>query len=371
MEIRLISENEILKAKSLWKTAFGDSGCFIDTYFKNRVYPGNSPAIFDDGKLICILHFIPYKIDIRGKAFDTAFIVGAATHPDYRKKGLMAVLLKESLKILKQREICVTHLYPFLHAFYEHFGWATVTNMAHCKVKAEKIPGYTFSHSADYSDMAGLYQKAMRNYTGFLIRSAKQFIQRMEEASCDGGKTAFAFLNGGLKAYAMYEVQDSTVQVFEPVFESKEALHALLAEISREEGDKEITLSYPPHITMKNSTMHEVKPYGMARITDIELLLKLLPIGDTSFILEVKDEFARWNEGVFEVSYDNGAAIVKRTDKKAQIAMDIQAFTQLMHGYAGIDVLEQTGKVIIPDKGVKNIFNEIFPQRRTFLFEAY
>jgi GNAT superfamily N-acetyltransferase len=54
---------------------------------------------------------------------DIAYVVVVATLPEYRNQGLMARLLKESLKILKQRGICITHLYPFLHAFYERFGF--------------------------------------------------------------------------------------------------------------------------------------------------------------------------------------------------------------------------------------------------------
>ena len=193
MEIRLLSENEIPLAKSLWKIAFGDSECFIDTYFKNRVLPDNSPAIFDNGKLICVLHLIPYKIDIRGKVLDTAYIVGVATHPDYRKQGLMAKLLKESLQILKQREICITHLYPFLHAFYERFGWAAVTDMAHCRIKpVENGRKYAFCRDANYDDMIKLYKKAMKDYNGFIIRGAKEFMNRVEEASCDGGENGFS-----------------------------------------------------------------------------------------------------------------------------------------------------------------------------------
>lgn len=371
MEIRLLSENEIPEAKELWSIAFGDPQNFIDIYFQNKILPGNSPAIFDNGRLVCIVHLIPYKMDIRGVTVDTAYVVGVATLPEYRNQGLMARLLKESLKILKQRGICITHLYPFLHAFYERFGWATYTDMAQCRVKPKEMPGYSIKSEAKFSEIISLYEKAMLPYTGYLIRNEDDFAYRIMEFASDGGKTAFAFEDDILQAYAIYDDKDTNIQVLESAFLKQEALQALLKNICSHSGAKDAFIFYPTHIKIKNSAARETKPYAMARIADVELLLSKLPFKDADFILEIVDDYAEWNQGIFHAVYQQGKVQVTRTTEKPQITCDIRSFTQLIHGYKELSALERTGEVIIHEKGLKKSFISLFPIEETFVYEAY
>ena len=56
MDVRLLDNNDTEEAKALWKSAFGDSDDFIDTYFRNKIMPGNSLGIFDGGLKSVVPH---------------------------------------------------------------------------------------------------------------------------------------------------------------------------------------------------------------------------------------------------------------------------------------------------------------------------
>lgn len=371
METRLLHENEINEAKALWKTAFGDSDAFIDLYFANRILPGNSPAVFDDGKLVCILHLVPYRVDIRGALVDTAYVVGAATLPEYRKQGLMAALLRESLDILRQRGVAITHLYPFLHAFYEHFGWATYTQMGHYLVRAEKYYGYYFTELSDIAGAVRLYTLNMQPYTGYVVRDETVFSRRVAEFTCDGGKTACAYQNGVLQAYVLYEVQQDSIMAHEAAYLNQEALCALLEDAREKESARDIRISLPPRARLFNSIAKQNKPFGMARIADVSALLRLLPFSEGAFVMEIRDDFAGWNNGVFEAVYKNGRAFVERTQKPPQASCDILSFARLIHGDIGWNTLVREGKATVHDKNMNKILNSLFSRKNTFVYEAY
>ena len=129
MDVRLLGKWDTPEAKVLWKEAFADSDAFIDWYFKNKVLPGNSLGAFDEGGLVSVLHMIPFTIRLQGRPVPSLMIAGAATKAERRGEGHMRVLLLKALEEMRSRGIFVTHLYPFKHSFYEHFGWTTVTRV--------------------------------------------------------------------------------------------------------------------------------------------------------------------------------------------------------------------------------------------------
>ena len=109
--------------KQLWKTVFGDTDTFIDTFFQVAFSPDRCRYVEDSGKAICALYWLDCACD-SGKL---AYIYAVATHPDHRGKGLASQLLNDTHTHLKAQGYAGAVLKPAngLFPFYERLGYVT------------------------------------------------------------------------------------------------------------------------------------------------------------------------------------------------------------------------------------------------------
>ncbi len=288
MDIRLLEETDIPQAKALWKQAFGDTDAFIGWYFANKVSLGNSLGAFD-GRLVAVVHMIPLKVCVQGVPVMSSYIAGAATARDRRGEGLMRTLLYESLKIMKQRGIMMTHLYPFKHSFYEKFGWATYS-YARFLGAEEAAPrqGAEIIESWDAELLSGLYQSMMSRFDGYVVRENREWRWRLEEHAADGGKTAVLIKGGRPAAYMLYSSEQGNADVIETVYSGAEDIKPLLSYLLKS-GYKRVSYFIPA------DEETGVSPYGMARIVDAPLLLKAFGAQELLEFAKIRDDFAEWN----------------------------------------------------------------------------
>ena len=287
-DIRLLAEDERPLAKALWKEAFDDSDAFIDWYFNNKILPGNSLCMFEGGALSSIVHMIPYTIRIQGRPVKSAFIAGVATSKSRRGEGLMRTMLLESLALLKSRGICITHLYPFSHAFYEKFGWTAYSRVNRQTVtSASRLRGTEVVETMDADELAPLYDRMMKGFDGYVIRGKREWEWRLGEHKNDGGRCAVLIKNDLACAYMLYYVTKEKTDVIETVYEDEEDIGALLAYVlSQGHGHAEY---YIP-----SEGMDAVK-HGMARIVNAKALLDVFDAQELLLHYDVSDDFAVWN----------------------------------------------------------------------------
>ena len=332
---------------------------------------GEHAGLFDNGRLVCVLHLVPYTVDIRGAAVPSMYVAGASTLPEYRNRGLMAQLLHETLRALRERGLPITHLYPFLHAFYEKFSWATYTDMAYCRFRPEEAPGYAFSEELIPGEAELLYRAFTRDCTGYVRRTTEDYARRVGEYLIDGGRAACAYAGGVLKAYMLYEKDDAGLLAPEAVWSDEGALMALMAFAAEKRGAKTVQALLPAYAAV-TGLERTVKPYGMARIADVPALLKTLPAsGEGVFTLEIRDNFAEWNDGVYEIAWGGGNLHARRTADKPQASCGIAALAQLAHGYASWEALVRSGAAEEREKCAHQRISPLFPPKNTFIFEAY
>lgn len=287
MDIRLLKETDIPQAKALWKEAFGDSDAFIEWYFANKVSQGNSLGAFD-GRLVAVVHMIPLKMCVQGVPVMSSYIAGAATAADRRGEGLMRTLLYESLKIMKQRGIMLTHLYPFKHSFYEKFGWATYSYARFLSAKETKLrQDADIIESWDAELFSGLYRSMMSRFDGYIVREKREWRWRLEEHVTDGGKTAVLIKGGKPAAYMLYNSERGNADVIETVYTDAEDIEPLLVYLL-ESGHRSVNYFIP-------ADEEGASPYGMARIVDASLLLKAFGAQELLEYAKVRDDFAEWN----------------------------------------------------------------------------
>ncbi len=336
MDIRLLEKGDIPLAKALWKQAFDDTDAFIDWYFENKVLPGQSLGMFDNG-LVSVLHMLPFTVSVQRRPLSSAFIAGAATDKSHRGEGLMRHLLRESLALMKQRGILLTHLYPFKHEFYERLGWAAYSHVRKQSVTAASLSRHAdVIETSDASILATLYNKMMRGFDGYVLRTQREWNWRLGELAVDGGKVAVLIEDDAAQAYMLYYVKEGVVDVIETVYTDEAYVGGLLAWLFRQ-GFKKVSYYLPAD---RRGAKH-----GMARVVDARALLKAFNADVLLNHVSIRDDLAPWN---------NVAAGAK--------PMPVSELARFVHQGAGhfSDYTEGSREL-----------NQIFTSQTTCIFEAY
>lgn len=119
----------------LWKDTFHDSSRYIklvfDTYFK----PENVFTVYSGDLLIAALLGVEYYFQIDDVNEEKTYLkglylCGLATHPAFRKRGIMSGLMEEAERKAKERGYDLTFLIPansHLREYYERKGYKTAS----------------------------------------------------------------------------------------------------------------------------------------------------------------------------------------------------------------------------------------------------
>lgn len=112
---------------SLWQTVFGDEPDFIDLIFKKEY---ESPVLcfaeIIDGKAVSAFYLIENTLKFENKYYHGYYLYAAATLPEYRKEGLMSVLINEALTYCEKNGADFVSLVPSeesLYSYYSRFGF--------------------------------------------------------------------------------------------------------------------------------------------------------------------------------------------------------------------------------------------------------
>ena len=342
MQARLLERGDLNAARALWKQAFGDSDAFIDTYFKNKVLPGQSLGLFDGG-LVSVLHMLPFIIRVQGRDMPTAYIAGAATDTAHRGRGHMKTLLYKALKLMKARGILMTHLYPFRHSFYEKFGWATYSYVRKITISRQSAHAMVDIVETDNAQlMAPLYAAMMKRFDGYVVRSAREWRWRIEELKSDGGRVIVLKKGGAPSAYMMVYETDGKVEAVETVY-TDEADAAALADHLLSQGAGQVRYNLA-------ADDERAEPHAMARVVDAGALLDALGAGQLLENMRITDDFASWN--------NIGAASAPR--------MTAAQLVRLVHRGTALHALNEKKKHNV------NIYaNKFFEPRNACIFEEY
>ncbi|MDD2476756.1 MAG: GNAT family N-acetyltransferase [Dysgonamonadaceae bacterium] len=118
------TKDQIMK---MWKVCFGDSQPYFDIYFREKYRNENTLAYFEGEKVVASLQLLHYNFTYCDTEIPIAYISGACTLPEARKKGYMAELLMRTFHELVRKDIPVSLLVPeedWLLGFYNKYGYA-------------------------------------------------------------------------------------------------------------------------------------------------------------------------------------------------------------------------------------------------------
>ncbi|KRE40113.1 GNAT family N-acetyltransferase [Paenibacillus sp. Soil522] len=343
-------------------------------------------AAYVDHKFAAQATVLELQTYIGGKAFAMGGLAGVATWPEYRRQGLVAKLLVQSLQEMKAKGQVISFLHPFAFDFYRKFGWEIYTEHKAYIIKSELLPkripyeGHIERFSGKYSLLSAIYQTYASKYNGSLVRTELWWKYRISKRK-PGQIALYYDKSGETCGYLIYEVKNKRLTVHELIYLNEESRTALWSFIAQHDSMiDDVTITVPsddllPYQLPNPRIGQETIPYFMARIVDAEAFVDGYDFNssnsDDHIPIQLSDEHAPWNNGSYLLQIDaSGKASLRRLDenhrKEDVIKLDIGSFTTMLLGYLRPVQLAHLTR-IDGDKAMIKRLQDRIPERITYL----
>lgn len=358
-----------------------------------RLKPEEAWGMFtEDGELAAKLTLLPLEAYIGGQALPMGGIAGVATWPEYRRGGLVKRLLQHALTVMKERGQTVSFLHPFQFEFYRRFGWETYTEYKKYELDMAQVPRFPEASGQvkqirEIGVLRGVYEAYAKRYNGMLARSESWWEWNIMTLKNKGGTAAvYTDEDGAPSGYILYKVRDQVLTVNEWVALDMEAAKGLWSFIGNHDSmAKKVTLQQEAGSRLTSllkdpRVKQEVVPYFMARLVDAEAFLAGYGFREGaagSLRLAVKDEYAPWNEGLYELELgQDGKAKVRFTPAENPeapadgVACGIGVLTSMLLGYERPLFWLESGRLSGSREAVE-LLEKAIPKRSTYLLDFF
>ena len=327
MQFRRATEADRKSIEALWAYCFEKPDePFFQWYF-SRVCQMDDVVVAEENQHIAAdLHLRPYILNLRGNSMPVDYMVGVATHPAARGRGIASKLLKNSLRISRSRGKSAVILMPSDASFYMPLGcsfyvqqWersAAPEWLARIGEKPEKA--MTVSSPDEWHILASVYEKFTERRNGFTQRDEKTW-RTFIEGQLNEGYIAVTGDETGPTGYLCYGIDGRRLIANEMAYVSDRGRRGLYAFVAGHRGSIDRCTWYEPlddcsfyywpngaeHTYIENRTF----PFMMARITDPVGVIDGLPCekqihGEYSF--QLVDPVLSENNGIYMVRAEEG-----------------------------------------------------------------
>ena len=327
MQFRRATEADRKSIEALWAYCFEKPDePFFQWYF-SRVCQMDDVVVAEENQNIAAdLHLRPYTLNLRGNSMPVDYMVGVATHPAARGRGIASKLLKNAFRISRSRGKSAVILMPSDASFYMPLGcsfyvqqWersAAPEWLARIGEKPEKA--MTVSSPDEWHILASVYEKFTERRNGFTQRDEKTW-RTFIEGQLNEGYIAVTGDEAGPTGYLCYGIDGRRLIANEMAYVSDRGRRGLYAFMAGHRGSIDRCTWYEPlddcsfyywpngaeHTYIENRTF----PFMMARITDPVGIIDGLPCekqihGEYSF--QLVDPVLSENNGIYMVRAEDG-----------------------------------------------------------------
>jgi len=367
--------------------------------------PEHTWGCFVGGRLAAQLRILPLAVYVNGRRLAMGGIASVATWPEYRRGGMVAALIRNALKVMKEAGQTISLLAPFSFAFYRKYGWETCVDRKKYTIETGHLPKIAARDSlsaevcgADAALLGPVYEKWASRFNATLSRDPGWWEDRIFGRR-KGRIVVFRNQGGEPVGYIQYKVENREFFVHEWVTLNHDAALAMWRFIGNHDSMIDRVVMWAPErdrfpsLADNPRFRQEIEPYFMARIVDVEAFLKLCPLlkkderpaGLASdepirLLLKVRDEHAPWNDGLFRwtIGPDGAGFAEKLADGRPEEAgshlprleCDIQTLSSLLVGYHTVRYLRETGR-LQGDPAAAEALAAVIPARETWLADFF
>ena len=419
MQFRRATEADRKSIEALWAYCFEKPDePFFQWYF-SRVSQMDDVVVAEENQHIAAdLHLRPYTLNLRGNSMPVDYMVGVATHPAARGRGIASKLLKNAFRISRSRGKSAVILMPSDASFYMPLGcsfyvqqWersAAPEWLARIGEKPEKA--MTVSSPDEWHILASVYEKFTERRNGFTQRDEKTW-RTFIEGQLNEGYIAVTGDETGPTGYLCYGIDGRRLIANEMAYASDRGRRGLYAFMAGHRGSIDRCTWYEPlddcsfyywpngaeHTYIENRTF----PFMMARITDPVGVIDGLPCekqihGEYSF--QLVDPVLSENNGIYMVRAEDGEIHALQDDifyklrlhiedtsgidlgnhiPEPSFCMNVNTLAELVFGTSDFDELIKRNQItwLTKDEAVKEKISRfmmgILPEKDNWIAEWY
>lgn len=360
---------------------------------KKKIKPERSWGYFIDDQIAAKLSILPFQTWIHGKVFDMGGIAGVASWPEHRRQGMVGKLIAHSLQVMRENKQYVSFLAPFSFPFYRKYGWEMHGEYKKYTITVHQLPqlgnstGVMKRVAKEISLLKPIYEEFARQFNGMLIRNEEWWTDTVFSQN-KGDVSVYYNEHGEARGYLFYSVKNKEMEVEEIVYLDHDAYIGLCNFIKNhdsmiEKVKMEVSMNDPlPFLMSSPNIQQEIVPYFMVRIVDVLPFIAQYPFQSLSqpIVLEVKDEYALWNNGIFLIQpqQDGTHQVIQLEKEKYQqegwqeqvVSCDIQTLSTMLLGYQSPHKLAEFGRLRGSETGIHTLESTI-PKRTTFLLDFF
>jgi len=324
--MRYAEASDRSRIRELWDICFGDAKEWTDWFFNTRFLPSRTLCFEEDGQIVADLQNYPYDYQIRGKVFSAYCLHGVATHPDYRRRGIMGEMLCRSMRDCRAEGVpMMFHSPARTNQYFRYFHLPTSHT---CRYAVEMPPEgeALFLASGDEPKLLGDYKKFAARYSGMVERNAETFALRIADLHADGGMVLKT--EGG---YCLAYETDDEIGTIETIYENRETLLRIAQGLAIRAKGKRVVLTLPEGEGETNFERRESlvgETYNVLRILNPSAVLNALGASFSAKI-GVIDRNLPENEKTYDC---RGEA----SEEKPDIVIGIGELGQWLSGYCSL-----------------------------------
>ena len=383
MKVRILQKAEHSLTRPLWELVFvEDSKAFLDYYYFFKTQENEIFVIEEDGAVRSMLHLNPYLIRAGEQQFNGHYIIGVATECAYRKRGYMAMLLKDAMQKMYERKELFTFLMPAAEAIYTPFDFRFVYD--------QTLRTYVIDKQQDYECSMGVSEGVVVTDAGigegknladffneyfsgkfqvYAMRSAQYYQTMIFEQQSECGGIKMIKKNGRLIGTFLYGDEEG-LEIREPLYleEYEREFWIAVRQLCEERGQSEAVI----YADISETTIK--KPMIMIRIVHLESFFSTLRIKvgeqiDCSFA--VIDSILSQNSRIWRLQGGTDAesrTILATETEDSEGVLSIAAFTSLVFGYKDIEEIANEPGVFLTEHLIDEL-KKIQPLRKIYLNE--
>lgn len=315
-------------------------------------------AAFDGENMASTLSETSFDIRFDGHVCRMGGMGGAATLPQYRRMGGIRGCFEASLKDQYARGYDFSYLYPFSTAYYRKYGYERCIQHLLVTVdlgllRVTDTEGHFYLTDANNpmtQEIREVNQFWEQNFNMMVIHDEKFYDWTKKVAPAKDLNFTYVYCDksGAAKAYTTFRMENQpdgrNLQCSRFFFKDKEGFMGLMQifkSLSNDHRFVKFALPYGqaleylmPEWSMGAAQWNVYNNSGMVRVVNVMSVLKKAAYHGSGVVtLEIQDRQIEENNGFFTVTFEKGKAVsVEKTDKAADIRMEMPTFSALIAG---------------------------------------
>ncbi len=216
-------------------------------YVDPTMKPEQNRVLFCDGKMVSSISVYLWKSRFNGFTPTAGLIGGVCTHPDYRRRGFVKILMKDVVQYIREQQCELSWLYGRSEV-YSSSGFKTWCG--YCTLYAEidttrlrddhdagatNLRARPVERHRDTPALMEIYEEWNRGLSGPILRSHDVWIERVLGPDAKEGSDRFFVVEDGSRCIGYFQLLDDAV-IGELGARDDENAKRTIAELARKTG---------------------------------------------------------------------------------------------------------------------------------------